>query len=163
MWEFDNNLNWDLVIRQVYYATLDNSDKVIAPIPSIFVSATSRVLLVGARNNLAPSKWYLAGSVAPRINFSPSSTSQFGGLVQNGYARKIALNKLNLLVIPEYNIYPLFLEVRFAKWHAQMLLEIWQYSGAMGDLTSELNRLESKLDAAVASSANFPPGTTGFF
>lgn len=147
MWEFDNNLNWDLVIRQVYYATLDSQERVIAGVPPIFVEVNSRVLLIGARNNLAPVHWYFAGSVAPRINFSPSSTSQFGGLVQNGYSRKLALNKLNLTVIPEYNIYPLFLELRFAKWHAQMLLEIWQYSGAMGDLHADLARIESKIDA----------------
>jgi len=146
MWEFDNNLNWDLVVRQVYYATLDSFGKVIAGVPPIFVETPSRVLLIGVRNNLAPTHWYLAGSVAPRINFSPSSTSQFGGLVQNGYSRKLALNKLNLLIIPEYNIYPLFLEVRFAKWHEQMLLEIWQYSGQMGDLGADLARIESKID-----------------
>lgn len=147
MWEFNNNLNWDLVIRQVYYATLDNFDKVIAPIPPIFVEVNSRVLLIGVRNNLAPVRWYFAGSIAPRINFSPSSTSQFGGLVQNGYSRKLALNKLNLLVIPEYDIYPLFLELRFARWHEQMLLEIWQYSGEVGDLQADLVRIESKIDA----------------
>ena len=50
-------------------------------------------------------------------------------------------------MIPDYNIYPLFLELRFAKWHEQMLLEIWQYSGEMGDLQADLVRIESKIDA----------------
>ena len=147
MWEFGNNLNWDLVNREVYYApAIDDKGKVLASIPPKFIEVGARVLLVGTRNATAPTSWYFAGSIAPRLPFSPSSTSQFVGLVQNGYSRKLALNKLNLIIIPEYGIYPFLLELRVAKWHAQMLVEIWQYSGAMGDLGADLARIESKID-----------------
>lgn len=146
-WDFSNNLNWDLVIRDTYRgqqsATVPPS---YSPIPPKLISLDSKVLLIGARNDKAKDTWYTAGWVSPRLNFSPSSTSQFGGLVQ-GYSRyKLSLNRLNLVRFDSFNLTPYAIELNIAKWHTEMLVEIWKYSGNEDDVSTVLERIEGKVD-----------------
>jgi hypothetical protein len=145
-WEFTNNLNWDLVLRNTYNAqpiTVDGSQ--FSPIPAITVLVDSKVLLIGARNDLAKPNWYFAGSVSARLLFSPSSTSEFLSIVESS-RRGLGLNRLNLLRFNDYDTSNYLLEINLARWHKRMFLEIWKYSGAMGDLESDLSRIESKID-----------------
>lgn len=149
MWDFGNNLNWDLALRQTYNATPATSDDpdLFLPIPIITVTVESRVLLIGARNQFAKPNWFLAARVSPRLLFSPSSTSEFIAAVASYPRLKIGLDRLNLVRFDNYDNSTYLLEITIPKWHKQMMFEIWQYSGVMGDLSADLARIESKIDA----------------
>lgn len=151
MWEFGNNLNWDLALRQTYNATLISPDDpdLFLPIPTVTLTVTSRVLLIGARNQSAKPNWFLAARVSPRLLFSPSSTSEFIAAVASYPRLKIGLDRLTLIRFDNYDLSTYLLEINIPKWHKQMLLEVWQYSGAMGDLPADLARIESKIDALL--------------
>lgn len=149
VWDFGNNLNWDLALRQTYNATPaspDNPD-LFLPIPPITLSVASKVLLIGAKNSYAKPNWFLAARVTPRLLFSPSSTSEFIAAISSYPRVKIGLDRLNLVKFDNYDLSTYLLEINIPKWHRQMMLEIWQYSGQMGDLSADLARLSSKIDA----------------
>ena len=147
MWELGNQSNWDLVLKNTYYANVSQSDpKIFVPIPSIGVSVNSQILLIGARNTQAKSNWFLAGYASPRLLFVPSFNSEFLSIVQSSPGIKIGLNRLTLLTFPDYNLLPYILEISISKWHKEMFLEIWQYTGSVEDIKSSLNRIEQKVD-----------------
>jgi len=147
MWEFGNRLNWDLALRNTYYAKTSQADpKAFVPIPSITINVNSYIVLIGARNAQAKSNWYLAGYASPRLLFSPSSTSEFLSIVQSNSPVKIGLDRLTLVTFSNYNLLPYILEISIAKWHKEMFLEIWQYSGATEEIKPALDRIEYKID-----------------
>ena len=147
MWDFSNNLNWDLVIRQTYTGQpVSTVPPSYLPIPPKLISLDAKVLLIGTRNDKAKSSWYTAGWVSSRLDFSPSSTSQFSGLVQGSSRYRLALNKLNLVRFENFDLSPYVIEVNIAKWHTEMLIEIWKYSGNADDIDTVLARIESKVD-----------------
>lgn len=150
MWDFGNNLNWDLVLRQNYLAVpIATVPLTYSPIPPKLISVDTNVLLIGTRNTQAKPTWFTAGWVVPRLNFSPSSTSEFTGLVQ-GYSRyKLSLNKLNLVRFENFDLIPYAIEISIAKWHKEMLLEIWKYSGQSDDLEAQLDRIEEEIMAVT--------------
>lgn len=157
MWELGKQSNWDLVLTNTYYANVSQSDpKIFVFIPSITVSVNSQILLIGARNPQAPSHWYLAGNAFPRLLFTPSFDSEFLSLVQSSPGVKVGLNRLTLLTFPDYDLLPYILEINIARWHKEMLLEIWQYNGSfldvkhsIADIKSDLSRIETKIDAST--------------
>lgn len=148
MWEFGNNLNWDLVERKTYYArsTSADSDQFI-PIPKITLAVNSYILLIGCRNAQAKSNWRFAGYAASRLLFSPSSTNEFAAVVQSYPKVTLSLDRLTIVKFSDFNLLPYILEIDLFKWHSQMFLEIWQYSGAVDDVENALTRIEGKIDA----------------
>lgn len=155
-WEFTNNLNWDLVHRNTYSAQPATADgEQFIPIPAITVPVDSNILIIGARNSFAKPSWYLAGSVSARLLFSPSYVSQFTASVEAS-RKKLQLNKLNLIRFSDYDITNYSLEINISKWHKQMFIEIWKYSGTMGDVETTVEqvkdtteRIEYKIDASA--------------
>lgn len=147
MWDFGNNLNWNLALRQTYLAQphpeLLNEH---LPIPAITLSIDSHVLLIGASSSKAKPNWYLAGRASSRLLFSPSSTSDFLATVQSSSRYKIGLNRLNLIRFTDYDLTPYLLEIQIASWHQDMYLEVWKYSGDLGDVQTSLTRIEGKID-----------------
>jgi len=162
-WDLTNNLNWDLVLRNTYKATVNpNTRSGFNPIPPVTVTVDSYILLVGARNENAKPHWFLAATVYPRLLFSPSSTSQFLGIVQSQSGIRLGLDRLTLVQFKDFHLLPYLLEIRVPKWHEEMMLEVWKYTGSIEDIQSELSKLEAKLDAINPSVTNFPPGSVGF-
>lgn len=146
MWDFTNTLNWDPVFRRTYTAQPATADgEQFFPIPPISAFVDSPILIIGARNDFAKPTWYFAGSVSCRLLITPSSTSEFLSVVENS-RRKIGLNRLNLLRFNDYGTSQYLIEINLARWHKQMYLEIWKYSGSMGDLEAGLARIETKID-----------------
>lgn len=149
-WEFDNNLNWDLVQRKNYYAqsiTADGSK--FFPIPTITVLVDSYTLLIGCRNTQAKPNWYLAGFAGARLLFSPSSTSEFTATVQSHPRIRLGLDRLNLVRFKDFNLLPYLLEINVAKWHKEMLIEVWKYSGATDDIQAQLDRIEQNINSTT--------------
>lgn len=147
-WDFGNNLNWDSVLRDTFHAqALPTDPTKFLPISSKIINVDASVLLIGGFNGEAKSTWFTAGWVSPRLDFSPSSTSALRAAVQAYPRVRFGLNKLTLLKFNDFDLGNYFLEVDIAPWHQRMLLEIWKYSGSMGDLESGLTRIETKIDA----------------
>lgn len=146
-WDFSNNLNWDLLKRQTYYAQVVKTDREeVIPIPPITVLVDSHTLLIGCQNSSAKSSWYLAGYASSKLLFSPSSTSEFTAAVQAYSGIKLGLNRLNLVRFKNFDLLPYLLEVKLARWHKEMLVEIWKYSGTSDTVEDSLMRIEEKLD-----------------
>lgn len=147
MWGIGNKLSWDLVLRKSYYArSLSDNPNKFSPIPTITFAVDSHILLIGARNSQAKSNWFLAGHVSNRLLFSPSSTSDFIAAVQSGSAIKIGLNRLTLVKFTDFNLLPYLLEIDIARWHKEMFLEVWKYSGTPDSVEASLTRIEAKID-----------------
>ncbi len=142
-------LNWDLVRRQTYTANIV-SENVFIPIPSIPIVAESHLMMFGFRNDLGKSSWRYAASVDMKLLTLPSSTSEFMASVA-AFSKGCSLRELTLVKFPNYGLLPFLVEIRVAKWHKQMFIEAWKYSGDEVDIPSQsldiLNRIESKIDA----------------
>lgn len=150
-WDFSNSLNWDLVQRNNYFAQSITSDgSQFSPIPSITVLVDSYILLIGCSNPQAKPSWYLAGYASNRLLFSPSSTSEFTAAVQSYPRVKLGLNRLTLVRFTNFNLLPCLLEINIMKWHKQMFLEVWKYSGSTDEIEATLARIEDKIDTAYA-------------
>lgn len=166
-WDFANNLNWDLILRQNYLATNITTDgNNFVPIPTITVSVNSQVLLIGAKSNNAKPGWYKAGYVASKMPFSPSSTGEFTIPIQTSRSIKFGLNRLTLLRFTDYGIIPFLLEINISKWHKDMLLEIWGYSGNLGDIESSLEEIKARLsgiESALDGQFVFPGSSSTQF
>lgn len=156
MWDLGNKSNWDLALRNTYYASVSSSDpKVFVPIPPVTTSVNSYTLLIGVENSSAPSHWYLAGYACPRLLFTPSFDSDFLSLVQSNTGVRLGLNRLNLVSFSNYNILPYILEINVARWHKEMSIEVWQYIGSeldirddLVEIKSDLDRIETKIDSS---------------
>lgn len=147
MWEFGNNLNWDLVLRRTYYAKPITEDfKSFIPIPTITATVDSHILLIGAKNPQAKPSWFLAGYAGSRLLFSPSSTSEFTAAVQSYPRVKLGLDRLTLVKFTNFDLLPYLLEINVARWHKEMFLEVWKYSGKVDDVDATVARIEEKLD-----------------
>lgn len=147
MWEFGNNLNWDLVLRRTYYAKPITEDfKSFVPISTITATVDSHILLIGAKNPQAKPNWFLAGYAGSRLLFSPSSTSEFTAAVQSYPRVRLGLDRLTLVKFTNFDLLPYLLEINVARWHKEMLLEVWKYSGKVDDVESAVARIEEKLD-----------------
>ncbi|MBE9191405.1 hypothetical protein IQ230_13825 [Gloeocapsopsis crepidinum LEGE 06123] len=146
MWDFTNTLNWDPVLRRTYNAQPATADgDQFIPIPPITTVVDSSIIMIGAKNSLAKPSWYLAGSVSSQLLITPSSTTEFVSVVENS-RKRIGLNRLNLFRFNNYNTSQVLIEINLARWHKQMYLEVWKYSGSIGDLEAGLARIESKID-----------------
>lgn len=149
-WDLDNHSNWSLVLNQTYRAVQTSTvPPKSLPIPPKLISVTSKILLIGTRNVLAKDTWFTAGWVSPRLNFSPSTTTDFPGLIQGNGRHRLSLNKLNLVRFYNYNLTPFVIELSIARWHTEMFVEIWEYSGALDDIEAQLDRIEQQLIAAA--------------
>lgn len=146
MWDLGNNLNWDRVLTKTYYAQPITADgKQFKPIPTITTLVNSTVLLIGCRNPRASETWYTAGFASARLLFSPSSRSEFTAAVQSYPRIRLGLDRLNLVAFKDFNLLPYLLEINISKWHKEMLIEVWQYSGETDNIQAQLNRIEAKI------------------
>ena len=145
-WEFGNNLNWNLVARDTYFATIIPPGTSFIPIPAKQFVVNSRVVLIGCRNTQAKVSWYSAGYASQRLFFSPSSTSAYIAFVQSQKQYRLGLERLNLLIFDDFDLIPYSLEIKISRWHINMELEVWEYVGNINDLGSQLDRIEEKVD-----------------
>lgn len=151
--DIQNSLNWDLALRKTYQSRAPVAEGELQPykpppILPITISVDSYVLAIGGKSSTAKSHWKLAAWVAPRLLFSPSSTSEFIAAVQSEKPQKVFLERLNLIQFVDFGIKPYLLEIIIPRWHTEMYLEVWKYSGAQvtTDLLNSLNLARQKLE-----------------
>jgi len=145
-WEFGDNLNWDLVLRQTYYALpVAEMRNKHYPIPSILTLCDSQTLVIGARSDSAKFHWSYAGIVKQKLLFSPSYVSIFDSPITNSEIHRITLKELTLVRFRNYNLNPYLLEFKPAKWHTDITLEIWKYSGSEPTDDAHFNEIENSL------------------
>lgn len=150
--DIQNSLNWDLALRKTYQSRIPVAEGELQPyrpppIPPITITVDSYILAIGAKSSTAKPSWYLAASVAPRLLFSPSSTSEFIAAVQSEQPQKVFLERLTLIQFIDFGIKPYLLEIRIPRWHQEMYLEVWKYSGEQvtTDVLNSLNLARQKL------------------
>ncbi|MBD2516859.1 hypothetical protein H6G93_17910 [Nostoc sp. FACHB-973] len=149
----NDSLNWDLVQRQTYIATPGPETSYI-PIPPISIICDSYLMMFGFRNDEAKSNWRFAARVHMKLLTLPSSTSEFMASV-NAFSQGCGLRELTLIKFPNLGLLPFVAEIIIPKWHRQMYVEAWKYSGdevdantqSLGFIQSQLNQVESKIDA----------------
>lgn len=156
--DLQDRLNWDIVLRRTYEAQSDRAEapRTYVPIPPITVSVDSYTLAIGAKSSKAKASWYLAARVAPQLLITPSTTSNFVAFMQSEEPKRIALNRLNLIRFVDFGIKPYVLEINIPRWHTEMYVEVWKYSGidvSNSDLASLLQdtrqrviNIENKLE-----------------
>lgn len=141
-------LNWDLVRRQTYTANVI-SDNVFIPISTIAIVAESHTMMVGFRNSQAKPTWRFAATLEMRLLTLPSSTSEFQASV-SAFSKGCKLNELTIIKFPNYGLLPFLVEIKVAKWHKEMFVEAWKYSGDEVDIATQsleiLNRIELKIN-----------------
>lgn len=145
--ELNNSLNWDLVVRATYVAPTNPAyPKGFMPIPTKVVVVDKYTLAIGAKSTKAKPTWSLGAYISPRLLFSPSSTSEFPAAVKSEQRQVIELNKLTLIQFTNFGVTPYLLEFSIPRWHQELSIEVWKYSGTTNNVKETLTRIEEKLD-----------------
>lgn len=154
--DFGNNLNWDLVLRQTYFAQPNPAyPKGYVPIPSKLIEVDRYTLAIGTSSTKAKPTWRVGAFVVPRLLFSVSSTSLYPGLVRSDKSQTVYLNQLTLLQFEDFGLTPYALDVSFPSWIHELSIEIWKYQGVyeakpvheqIAEVRSDLDRIELKID-----------------
>lgn len=141
----NDRLNWDKIIRTTKRAKKLPKDK-YQPIPPVTSVVDSPAVIIGMSSKTAKPNWWLAGNVSMVLLTSPSSTSQFQVGIE-AYRQKIPLGLPTLVRLPDWQLQPYLLRVEIAKWHTEMFIEVWKYSGDEldGDVARHI-RIEEKID-----------------
>lgn len=139
--EISNQIEWNIVARRSLEGQLDGKAFFI---PAQRFSIDAYVAAVGLRNTKAPAHWDLGGWATPLMLFTPSEfSSDYPSAVATG-SQRLKLNVLNLVLIPQI-LKPCILEVKFARWHARIELEVWRYDGPDVSQFDRFNDLEAKI------------------
>lgn len=145
--EISSPLSWNLLFRQLYQGQRVGTDgSRYLPIPPDIRPTNANVLLIGAENINAPPSWDLGCWLTSNLTITPDSTSLFDGLSEIGrYA--VPLNKYRMIWIPGFTQKPYQLELRFPRWHSQLLVECWWLDEELTtDIQATLIQINAKLD-----------------
>lgn len=155
--DFGNNLNWDLVLRQTYFAQPNPAyPKGFVPIPSKLIEVDRYTLAIGTSSTKAKPTWRVGAFVVPKLSFSVSSTSVYTNLVRSGKSQSVYLNQLTLVQFTDFGLSPYALEISFPIWISELSIEIWKYQGEesakpvselIEELKTDLDRIETKIDS----------------
>lgn len=136
--EFENNLNWNLVTRFDAEAVKVSSEPdVYGRIPArTILIERHRILMIGCRSRTAKSSWWLGCRCSRRLLISPSSTSDFPAAV---YTQQFScpLNALTLLKFDADGPYPYLLVIDIPRWLTHLYVEVWSYDGSDSELPPE--------------------------
>ena len=145
--DLTENLNWDLLRRATYQGIKSQiHTSGYTPIPEIALLLPSSIALVGCKSEGALPWWWLGCRASVSLQISPSSTSEYFGIVEI-YRKNCRLNNLTLLRFPEYQPKPYVLALSVPKWLSNLSIEVWYYSGSNSDSYQQsLDRIESKLN-----------------
>lgn len=156
--DFGNNLNWDLVLRTSYTAQLaPETKRGFLPISNKIIEIDKYTLAIGVGSTKAKPTWRIGAFVAPRLLFSVSSMSEYGGLVRSNNSKAVFLNQLTLVQFEDFGLTPYALEISFPFWIEQLNIEVWKYQGLdnakpvqeqIAEVRTNLERIESKIDTS---------------
>jgi hypothetical protein len=147
--ELNNIQNWDLIKRETYSAANQETNGSFDPIPSFSVTCPSNIIAVGTKNPYAKPSWQLGTWLFPCLFVAPSSFSEFVALMQtNRYA--VPLDRLALFQMPDYLPKPYLLYFQPPKWHRELLIEVWYYSGIEStSIEQKLDDIDNKLNTLI--------------
>ncbi len=151
VFEFGDSLNWDLAKRQKYTAQLaPGDDSRYIPLPDISLVLSSYILLIGTKNQKSKPTWWLGCRASVRLLVSPSSLSEYTAAVEV-HRQNCQLGALSLVRIPYYKPVPYLLVLSVPRWHQELEIEVWQYSGPLPSDTPEassgqLDRMERQIE-----------------
>lgn len=133
MYDFNNSLNWDLVLRQSYDVIPvpvppGANYTEYRPIPDISRVVDSRILAIGTNCNHAKPWWSWGGNASMRLLTLPSSTSDYVAAVE-AETKKCKLFSLTLMIFPDLGVSSYLLNLEVPYYFKQFSCEIWKYSG----------------------------------
>ncbi|MBD1939092.1 hypothetical protein [Microcoleus sp. FACHB-68] len=147
IFNFDNNLNWDLVSRQTRAASVSISEPNYNYIEPVNFQIDSNILAIGILPYEAKDHWQLGGRLSVRLLATPSFTSDFASLMEIYNKPFLRLRMMNIIEFPKYEPVPYACQLTFPFWLKSVYLEIWKYSGIQSTtVESSLARIELKLD-----------------
>lgn len=167
MWNVANQSNWRLVLqerRTVIYkngTSPANDEYKYTPIPLIYATLNSNVLLIGVQSNSAKKHWYLGARLSQYLYVSPSTSPNFIRGVETSDQKRIRLNNLTLVNFKDYGIYPYVLAIEIPYWLEDVYIEVWEYNQVISDsvqlvnaegIFQRLGQIESKIDNLLNSS-----------
>lgn len=146
--DLGNILNWDLLHRQKYLAQATPSGGFI-PLSRVNVICSSNIIAAGAINTKGKRHWTLGAWLYPALLISPSDSSDFTAAMDfERYA--VPLGRLKLIQMPKYQPQPYLLEFQIPRWHEELYLEVWYYSGEESTTVEEaLKDTNTKLDTLL--------------
>lgn len=153
MWDLATRENWELILgerRTVVYnnGTSPSQDKYnYTPIPPIYTTPNSHILLIGTQSNSARAHWFLGARASQYLYVSPSMNSNLISGVQTSEVKRIGLNRLTLVQFPNYNIVPYTLQLEIPYWLEDIYIEVWEYQGIYADENQQHEELITRLDA----------------
>jgi hypothetical protein len=122
------------------------------PIPPIYTSVNSNLLLIGLQSNSARPYWFLGASVSQYLYVSPSENPYFPSGVQVSEQKKLGLNRMTLVNFLDHNITPYLLVTEIPYWLQDIYLEIWEHSDGSNDSVEDaLKALGARLDNVEAA------------
>lgn len=160
VWDLTTQSNWSLLLteqRRVVYKnnTSPANDKYkYTPIPPIYATPHSHIILIGVRSNSARLHWFLGARVSQFLYISHSNNFNYTSGVQALDIKKVGLNRLTLVEFKNYNITPYVLELDIPYWLEDIYVEVWEYNGTVGatqefnieEIQQMLQRIENKIN-----------------
>lgn len=167
LWDLAIRGNWELTFTERRIATQKTTPTAGRyfhnPIPPIYTSPNSRVLLVGTSSQYAKPNWFLGARVSQFLYVSPSPTPDLISGVQTSRTERAGLNRLTLIKFEDYGVYPYVLELKIPFWLEDIYVEIWEYKGTIDDPTYQydieeilrkLESIEAQLGDTFTTSGN---------
>lgn len=152
-WDLAVAGNWNLILteqRSVVYKNNTqptNNQYKYTPIPPIYASPNSHVLLIGIRSNSARAHWFLGGKASQYLYVLPNDNFAYTSGVQIPDIKKLGLNRLTLVEFKNYNVIPYVLEIDIPYWLEDIYVEIWEYTGVYEDADQQYQTILSRLNA----------------
>jgi hypothetical protein len=149
--DFGENLNWDLVVRDVYQNPMMTVEGgvvagVIAPVS---FDLSSPYLVIGCESQSARQTWFLGCRAKIRIKVRVSSTSPFTQGLEV-FSKPCGLFRQTLIQVPPIvQPRPYSLVLEFPYWMPSINVEIWQYSLTGLDENIELAAVERVEEALM--------------
>ena len=125
------------------------------PIPPIYYTVNSNLLLIGVQSDSAKPYWYLGANVSQYLYIAPDvGNVNFPGGVQASDQKKLGLNRLTLVNFQDFNVIPYILVFEVPYWLRDLYIEVWEHAEGtnnavedeLKEIKTRLERIEFKLD-----------------
>jgi hypothetical protein len=127
MLNLTDNSNWELIFNEQKLAPSAEFYPYYEPIQDFEVFCDAGAIAVGGYNSNAYYNWSLACWLNVTLPNSPSSSANLQDLQLSRYGvplNRLAVYEINNLTPPPYTL--LF---QVPKWHRELYLEVWAYTG----------------------------------
>lgn len=137
--DLNNRDSWSKVYSKSFTASAIPGTNKFTPISPLRLTHTfdKHILAIGASSFQTRPTWRTGFWLSMYVDVPSIGKAE-------GYNKSIPLG-LSIVIFPvlspTYNLI-----ITIPKWHKEMTVEIWQYTGSVEDIKSDLDRIEQKID-----------------